>query len=73
MITLEEEWYDSGSVSSRSGPPAYNGSNAHKAKLVFTRIVLQALKHGGHGVRESGNEQTHCGRVRVVEGLELLE
>lgn len=73
MITLKEEWSDSGSASSRGVASACNGSNAHKVKLVFTRIVIQTLKQGGHGVGESGKLQTHCGKVGSVKGLELLE
>lgn len=67
MITLEEERPDL-----KSGSSWHGGADAHKAQLVFTRVLHQALRRGEHGVGETGNEQTHCPKVRAVGRLELL-
>lgn len=67
MITLEEERPDL-----KSGSSWGRGANAHKAQLVFTSMLRQALRRGEYRVGDTGNQQTHCPKVRAVERLELL-
>lgn len=71
VMTLEESlaW----GVTAGGLRPQCKGSNAHKAKLLFTTVMLEALQHGEHGVGEGRSEGPHCPKVRALRGLELLK